>query len=103
MSTYYAGEYDIVVIGAGHAGCEAGLAAARLGMKTLIFSISLENIANMPAVEIQPREERAGNRMGIQSVRSGKFRREVLPDRRGSNQAVRGTGKVAENKTVCEI
>ena len=44
---YYAGEYDIAVIGAGHAGCEAGLACARLGMKTLIFSISLEAIANM--------------------------------------------------------
>ena len=46
--SYYAGDYDIAVIGAGHAGCEAGLAAARLGMKTLIFSISLENVANMP-------------------------------------------------------
>ncbi len=46
--SYYAGEYDVAVVGAGHAGCEAGLAAARLGMKTLIFSISLEAIANMP-------------------------------------------------------
>lgn len=46
--SYYAGDYDIAVIGAGHAGCEAGLAAARLGMKTLVFSISLEAIANMP-------------------------------------------------------
>ena len=46
--SYYAGEYDIVVIGAGHAGCEAALAAARLGMKTAIFSISLEAVANMP-------------------------------------------------------
>ncbi len=45
---YNAGEYDVAVVGAGHAGCEAALAAARLGMKTLIFSISLENIANMP-------------------------------------------------------
>ena len=45
---YYAGEYDVAVIGAGHAGCEAALAAARLGMKTLIFSISLEAVANMP-------------------------------------------------------
>ena len=46
--SYYAGEYDIIVIGAGHAGCEAALAAARLGMKTAIFSISLEAVANMP-------------------------------------------------------
>lgn len=45
---YDAGEYDVAVIGAGHAGCEAALAAARLGMKTLIFSISLEAVANMP-------------------------------------------------------
>ena len=48
MSTYYAGDYDVAVIGAGHAGCEAALAAARLGMKTVIFSISLEAVANMP-------------------------------------------------------
>ena len=46
--SYLAGEYDVAIIGAGHAGCEAALAAARLGMKTLIFSISLEAIANMP-------------------------------------------------------
>ena len=46
--SYLAGEYDVAVIGAGHAGCEAALAAARLGMKTLIFSISLEAVANMP-------------------------------------------------------
>ena len=46
--SYFGGEYDIAVIGAGHAGCEAGLAAARLGMKTLVFSISLEAVANMP-------------------------------------------------------
>ena len=45
---YIAGDYDVAVIGAGHAGCEAALAAARLGKKTLIFSISLEAIANMP-------------------------------------------------------
>ena len=45
---YNAGEYDIAVIGAGHAGCEAALATARMGMKTLLFSMSLEVVANMP-------------------------------------------------------
>ena len=45
---YNAGNYDIAVIGAGHAGCEAALASARMGMKTLLFSISLEAVANMP-------------------------------------------------------
>ena len=46
--SYYAGEYDVAVIGAGHAGCEAALATARMGMKTAIFTISMEVIANMP-------------------------------------------------------
>ena len=45
---YDAGEYDIAVIGAGHAGCEAALATARMGMRTLLFSMSLETVANMP-------------------------------------------------------
>jgi len=40
--------YDIVVIGAGHAGCEAALAAARLGCKTLVFTVSIDSIAMMP-------------------------------------------------------
>ncbi len=45
---YNAGSFDIVVVGAGHAGCEAALACARLGMKTLLFGINLDSIANMP-------------------------------------------------------
>ena len=45
---YFVGNYDVAVIGAGHAGCEAALASARMGMKTLVFSISLEAVANMP-------------------------------------------------------
>lgn len=45
---YYAGDYDIVVVGAGHAGCEAALAAARIGCKVLICTINLDSIAMMP-------------------------------------------------------
>jgi tRNA uridine 5-carboxymethylaminomethyl modification enzyme gidA len=42
------GEYDVVVVGAGHAGCEAGLAAARIGCETLLLSMNLESVAMMP-------------------------------------------------------
>lgn len=45
---YYVGEYDIAVVGAGHAGIEAALAAARMGLKTVIFTINLDAIGNMP-------------------------------------------------------
>lgn len=45
---YKAESYDVIVIGAGHAGCEAALASARLGLKTCIFTINADTIANMP-------------------------------------------------------
>lgn len=45
---YQAGSYDIIVVGGGHGGCEAALAAARLGLKTLLLTISLDHIALMP-------------------------------------------------------
>ena len=41
-------EYDVVVVGAGHAGCEAALAAARMGMNTILFTISMDSVAMMP-------------------------------------------------------
>ncbi len=48
MICYDAGQYDIAVIGAGHAGIEAALAAARMGMKTLCFTVNLDAVGNMP-------------------------------------------------------
>ncbi len=45
--SYIAGEYDCAIVGAGHAGCEAALAAARMGCRTVIFTISIENVALM--------------------------------------------------------
>jgi tRNA uridine 5-carboxymethylaminomethyl modification enzyme len=48
MMQYSAGNYDVIVIGAGHAGCEAGLAAARQGAKTLMITINLDMVAFMP-------------------------------------------------------
>ena len=48
MTSYHAGSADVVVIGAGHAGIEAALAAARLGMRTILFTINLDAVANLP-------------------------------------------------------
>ena len=48
METYMAQSYDLAVIGAGHAGVEAALAAARLGISTVLFTISLDGLANLP-------------------------------------------------------
>lgn len=48
MKEFFAGEFDIAVIGAGHAGIEAALAAARLGVRTICFTIDLDAVGNMP-------------------------------------------------------
>lgn len=48
MKTYNSNEYDVIVVGAGHAGCEAALAAARMGEKTLLLTINLDMVAFMP-------------------------------------------------------
>ncbi len=46
--SYFAGNYDVAVIGAGHAGIEAALASARLGLKTAIFTINMDSVGNLP-------------------------------------------------------
>ena len=48
MTTYHAGSCEVAVIGAGHAGIEAALAAARLGCRTILFTINLDSVGNMP-------------------------------------------------------
>ena len=48
MTSYHAGEFDIAVIGAGHAGIEAALAGARLGLRTVCFTVNLDSVGNMP-------------------------------------------------------
>jgi len=45
---YFAGEYDVIVVGAGHAGCEAGLAASRMGCRVLMLTMNLDSVALMP-------------------------------------------------------
>ena len=48
LKTFEAGEFDVVVIGAGHAGVEAALASSRMGMKTLVLTMSLDSIVALP-------------------------------------------------------
>lgn len=60
---------DVVVVGAGHAGCEAALAAARLGMETVMFTVSVDSIALMPC------NPNIGEFQGTSGKRSGRPRR----------------------------
>ena len=47
-NSYEAGVYDVIVVGAGHAGCEAAHACAKMGLKTMLFTLHLDSLANLP-------------------------------------------------------
>ena len=49
-NAYLAGEYDVAVVGAGHAGCEAAHACAAMGLRTILFTLHLDSLANLPCV-----------------------------------------------------
>jgi tRNA U34 5-carboxymethylaminomethyl modifying enzyme MnmG/GidA len=57
MVSGFTEKYDVVVVGAGHAGCEAAMAAARMGLKTALYTINLDVIAQMSC---NPAEQREG-------------------------------------------
>ena len=57
--------FDVAVIGAGHAGCEAALAAARLGLRTVIFTVSVDSIALMPC---NPNIDRKSTRLNSSHI-----------------------------------
>ncbi|XBG78620.1 FAD-dependent oxidoreductase [Enterococcus cecorum] len=82
MEEYQAGSYDVIVVGAGHAGCEAALASSRMGNKTLLVTINLDMVAFMPcnpSVGGSKRRGRARNRCTRR--RNGKkYRQNLYPN-----------------------
>ena len=71
-------KYDVVVIGAGHAGCEAALATARLGFQTLVFTVSVDSIAMMPCNPNIGGSSKSGKRAGCPWWRDGKGHRPYI-------------------------
>ena len=61
-------KYDVVVVGAGHAGCEAAAGAARMGLKTALYTINLDLIAHRGDLEVLVRLERFGDRLNAIEV-----------------------------------
>ena len=64
--------YDVIVVGAGHAGCEAALAAARLGCKTAVFTLSLDAIANITSGAVGSDLANMVNEAAINAVKCGR-------------------------------
>ncbi len=122
--TYTAGEFDIAVIGAGHAGIEAALAGARMGMRTVCFTVNLDSVGNMPCNPaiggtgkshlvreldaLGGEMARAADRAGIQyrMLNRGKgpavYSLRVQCDRRRYQEIMKETLENQENLVLCQ-
>jgi tRNA uridine 5-carboxymethylaminomethyl modification enzyme len=86
MINYNAGKIDIAVVGAGHAGIEAALAAARLGCNTILFTLNLDAVANMPCIVHRRHGQRSARTRTRRAGRTdGQIRRRGLPQSRMLN------------------
>ena len=77
--------YDVVIVGAGHAGCEAALACARLGLETIVFTVSVESIALMPC-----NPNIGGSSKGPRRRNGKKYRQDLYPVKNA--ESLQGSG-----------
>ena len=103
---FEAGKYEIIVIGAGHAGCEAALAAARMGCPTLLVTMSVENIALMPCnpsvggpakAQLVREIDALGGEMGVNIDKSSIQMRMINTGKGPAVQALRAQADKHEN------